>query len=108
MFIIKYYICMCAKFRSHNYVIVYSRFEEQVLSVTAAHAVWPHGRGGLRTQDGRTVGEAYHSQGAGISGTAAHAVWPRGWGVCHSQGELGLRGHCVGNHNVHGVQLAII
>ena len=46
---------MCAKFRLDYYVIVYSHFEEQVLSGTAAHAVGLHVRGGLPFSGGTGV-----------------------------------------------------
>ena len=49
---------MCAKFGLHYYVIVYSHFEEQVLSGTAAHAVGLHVRGGLPFSGGTGVERA--------------------------------------------------
>ena len=46
---------MCAKFRLHYYVIIYYNFKEQLLSGTAAHAVWPHVLGGLPSSGGTGV-----------------------------------------------------
>ena len=77
---------MCSKFGLHYYVMVYSHFEGQVLPERSAHAVWPHGRGGLRTQYVRTFREACARSVAARSGRSAHAVWT------HVRG--GLRTQC--------------